>query len=140
MLDRVAVAAAVPGIDPRNRASRRGYAAADKGPASALLADAFALAPDTALALVDEATGEDVCAGTVVAILVGGRDGVVRQAVAGDGAWRLLAAAIAEGRTIGALPRDGETGAPDAALVCRPSPGFEAAWEGSVADLIGARR
>ena len=138
MLDRGAVAAAVPGIDRGNRASRRGYAAADEGPAPALLAHAFALAPDAVLALVDQATGEDDGRRDRFATLVVVRDGVVREAVAGDGAWRLLAAAIAEGRTIGALPRDGETGAPDAALVCRPSPGFEAAWEGSVAELLGA--
>ena len=138
MLDRGAVAAAVSSIDRANRASRRGYAAADEGPASALLAHAFALAPDAVLALVDQATGEDDGRRDRFAILVVVRDGVVREAVAGDGAWRLLAAAIAEGRTIGALPRDGETGAPDAALVCRPSPGFGAAWEGSVAELLGA--
>ena len=63
-------------------------------------------------------------------------DGGWREAGDGDGAWRALAAAIAEGRTIPALPRDGRadagtgsgTGQVDAALVCRPSPGFAELW------------
>ena len=138
MLDRGAVAAAVPGIDLGNRASRRGHAAAGEAPASARLAHAFALTSDAALVLVDEATGEDDGRRDRYAVLMVVRDGAVREAVAGDGAWRALAAVIAEGRTIGALPRDGQAGAPDAALVCRPSPGFGAAWEGSVAELLRA--
>ena len=63
-------------------------------------------------------------------------DGGWRQAVEGDGAWRALAAAIAEGRTIAALATDAPagtgpapgTGHVDAALVCRPSPGFAELW------------
>ena len=40
----------------------------------------------------------------------------------GDGAWRALAVAMAEGRTIAGLPPDGESrGRPTAALVCRPA-------------------
>ena len=67
------------------------------------------------------------------------RDGGWREAADGDGAWRALAAAIAEGRTIPALAADDRrragtrigAGQVDAALVCRPSPGF--------ADAVGRR-
>ncbi len=57
-----------------------------------------------------------------------GNDGL-RLAVEGDGTWRALAVAIAEGRTIPSLPREPEPGTPagtpgpvTAALVCRPAP------------------
>jgi len=56
------------------------------------------------------------------------RDGAVLEAAEGHGAWRALAAAIAEGRTIPALPREDQVGTPDAALVCRTSPGFADLW------------
>ena len=64
-------------------------------------------------------------------------DGGWREAGDGDGAWRALAAAIAEGRTIPALAADDappagvaarSAGQVDAALVCRPSPGFAELW------------
>ena len=49
----------------------------------------------------------------------------LREARPGDGAWRALAIAIAEGRTIGALPRGEEPAAsPTAVLVCRPAGGL----------------
>ena len=49
----------------------------------------------------------------------------LREARPGDGAWRALAIAIAEGRTIGALPRGEEPAAsPTAVLVCRPASGL----------------
>jgi maltose alpha-D-glucosyltransferase / alpha-amylase len=70
------------------------------------------------------------------------RDGVVREAGEGDGAWRALAAAIADGRTIPALARDAAGTPPgldgaqvEAALVCRPSPGFGEAWPGTPGDV-----
>ena len=94
--------------------------------------------------------------------------GTVREAAPGDGAWRALAVLIAEGRTIPALPREPasgpkgglpgaggpvangaaigapgangalETGRVEAALVCRPAPGFVATWTGTTADLAHA--
>ena len=60
--------------------------------------------------------------------------GGAREAADADGVWQALAAAIAEGRTIAGLARDGgavadaATGSADAALVCRPSPGFADVW------------
>ncbi len=105
-------------------------------PISARLAHAFLLAPDAALALVDLAVGEAGDGNArrdryAIPFVV--RRGSVREAVEGDGAWRALAVAIAEGHTIGALERVGETGAPDAALVCRPAPGFGPAWAADAA-------
>ncbi|MEO5883917.1 MAG: hypothetical protein ABIQ58_00155 [Candidatus Limnocylindrales bacterium] len=44
----------------------------------------------------------------------------LHEAVPGDGAWRMLAVAMAEGRTIPALPVDAD-GSIRAALVCRPA-------------------
>ena len=69
-------------------------------------------------------------------------DGGWREAAEDDGAWLALAVAIAEGRTVAALTRDGlpagaanagdsaagATGQVAAALVCRPSPGFADTW------------
>ncbi len=52
------------------------------------------------------------------------RDGVLREAAEGDGAWRALAAAIAGARSIAALVPAGSDDTPGAALVCRPSPGL----------------
>lgn len=103
-------------------------------PSSARLAHAFPLAADAALALVDVRSGERGERTDRYAIPFVLRDGVVREAVEGDGVWLRLAAAIAEGRTIGALSRSaaGGTATPadqvDAALVCRPSPGFVETW------------
>jgi maltose alpha-D-glucosyltransferase/alpha-amylase len=110
-------------------------------PSSARLAHAFPLAADAALALVDVRSGERGERSDRYAIPFVLRDGVVREAVDGEGVWLRLAAAIAEGRTIAALTRSGagpssasgagsgaSGGAVDAALVCRPSPGFAEAW------------
>jgi maltose alpha-D-glucosyltransferase / alpha-amylase len=103
-------------------------------PSSARLAHAFSLAPDAALALVDVRSGERGERTDRYAIPFVLRDGVAREAVEGDGAWRALAAAIGEGRTIGAMTRSGQaipgTGgsSPDAALVCRPAAGLADLW------------
>jgi trehalose synthase-fused probable maltokinase len=67
---------------------------------------------------------------------------VLREAHEGDGAWRALAAAIAEGRTIAALapgaPPVPGAGPVGAALVCRVSQGFAGAWEGDAASVAAA--
>ena len=50
----------------------------------------------------------------------------LREARPGQGAWRALAIAIAEGRTIAALPRgEDPAAAPTAVLVCRPASGLD---------------
>ena len=71
------------------------------------LAHAFPLGPDAALALVDVRVGERETAAARYLVPFVRRDGTVREAAEGDGAWRALAAAIAEGWTIPALGREG---------------------------------
>ena len=112
---------------------------------SARLAHAFALAPDAVLALVDVETGQQGVRTDRYAIPFVLRDGVVREAADGDGAWRALAAAIAGGLTIPGMTRDATSpatgtsgGRVDAALVCRPSPGFTDAWDGTVEEVGSA--
>jgi predicted trehalose synthase len=170
-LDRAAVAAAVRALDLGALAGRRWYASKGEAPTSARLAHAFALSDGAVLALVDLRVGEgpgriERYAVPFVAAGGSGRagdgdggDGDAREATEGDGAWRALAVAIAEGRTIPAMTRDGpgrERGAGpgsdggaghdagagnravDAALICRRSPGFAETWPGTVADLARA--
>ncbi len=138
---RTVIAAGVAALDLDDVATRRWYAGKGEVPTSAHLAHAFAVAPDAALALVDLRWGGRGERTDRYAIPFVVRDGVAHEAIEGDGAWRALAAAIAEGRTIPALARDG-SGTPavngtslDAALVCRPSPGFAEAWGGDPADV-----
>jgi maltose alpha-D-glucosyltransferase/alpha-amylase len=142
IFDRAALAAAVRELDLEDLASRRWYAAKGEVPSSARLAHGFLLAPDLALALVDVASGDRGEGGERYAIPFVVRDGAVREAAEGDGAWRALAVAIAEGRSIPAMARDGgaapATGQVDAALVCRPSPGFHDAWGGDASTLPSA--
>ena len=139
-LDRAAVAAAVRAIDLEDLASRRWFVAKGDVPSSARLAHAFALGPDAALALVDVSGGErgDRRDRYAIPFVVG--DGEVREAAEGGGAWRALAAAIGEGRTIPSMARDAGSaiGPVEAALVCRPSPGFVDLWPGPLADLATA--
>jgi trehalose synthase-fused probable maltokinase len=66
------------------------------------------------------------------------RDGVLAPAAEGDGVWRALAAAIADGRIIPAMAREGGEPTPgssgsqtEAALVCRAAAGFADAWGAS---------
>ena len=85
------------------------------------------LAPDTVLALVDVRSSERDARSEptdryLVAFVV--RDGGLREAAEGDGAWRALAVAIAAGRTFAALTGGGPGSTPDAVLVCRPSAGY----------------
>jgi trehalose synthase-fused probable maltokinase len=142
LLDIVAVSGAVRDLDLADLGTRRWYALGVGAPASARLAHAFALAPDVALALVDLETsppGERIDRYAIPFVL---RDGVVREAADGDGAWRALAAAIAGGHTIPAMTLDTASTAPgtssgqvDAALVCRPSPGFADVWQGAADEV-----
>jgi maltose alpha-D-glucosyltransferase / alpha-amylase len=144
-LDIAAVSTAVRDLDLADLASRRWYAARGEVPVSARLAHAFALGSDVVLALVDVVP--DTTAGRTdrYAIPFGLRDGVMCEAAGADGAWRALAAAIAGGWTIPAMTLDGRSAGPgtnggqvDAALVCRPSPGFADAWGASVDEVVSA--
>ena len=99
-IDRPSVAAAVRALDLDALADRRWYASKGERPSSARLAHAFALAPDAVLALVDLRAGERGEGTERYAVPFILRDGAVLEAAEGHGAWRALAAAIAEGRTI----------------------------------------
>lgn len=120
---------------------------------SAQLAHAFALGAGAALALVDLRVGERLERYSVPFVEEPGSGSPsVRPAAEGDRAWRALAVAIAEGRTIPAMPRaagsrspagtagSGATGAGpvEAALVCRPAAGFAGAWGFEPAALASA--
>lgn len=57
----------------------------------------------------------------------------LREAMPGDAAWQALAVAIADGRTIAALPRGEDPAAqPTAVLVCRPAAALEDLAPGGV--------
>jgi len=149
-VNRAAIAAAVRALDLAALAEERWFAAKGEVIGSARLAHAFALSPDAVLALVDLHTGGGDGEGIGhregrverYAIPFAVRpDGTLVKAEEGDGVWLALAVAIAEGRTIPALGRDPGDGASakgagaDAALVCRPSPGFHDLWPDGAADL-----
>jgi trehalose synthase-fused probable maltokinase len=141
-VSRAEVAAAVRALDPDDLAARRWYAHKGETPTGARLAHAFPLSDSAVLALVDlmpvrigagGATGRSER--YAIPFIRDAVSGAVREAVAADGAWRALAVAIAEGRTIAALPL-GDAGAGlDAALICRPAPGLVATWRGAMAQL-----
>jgi trehalose synthase-fused probable maltokinase len=141
ILDRAVVAAAVRALDLEALAQRRWFAAKGEAVSSARLAHAFALTATHALALVDLRVGEGSGRTERYAMaFVADADEVAgaREASETDGVWRALGAAIAEARTIPALPRQGGPATPnaeavDAALVCRPAAGFGAIWDGPAA-------
>lgn len=58
----------------------------------------------------------------------------LRQAAPGEGAWRAMAAAMAEGRTVPALRHDADDPIITAALVCRPGPAMPADGPGTERD------
>ncbi len=144
-LDRAAVAAAVRALDLESLARERWFASKGEPVSSARLAHAFALSGASALALVDLRVGEGAGRVERYAVAFTARaGGALAPATPGDGAWRALAVAMAEDRTIPALGRDpGSGGAArgsgmDAALVCRRSPGFADVWPEDPATLAGA--
>lgn len=136
-LDRDAVAAALAGLDRDAMAGARWFGAKGRGITGVTLDEAFVL----------DAQAGHVLAIATVALDDGGHDRYtialtgepLREAVPGDGAWRALALAMADGETIGAMPRaeaagsagsaradapaatPGAPGPVTAALVCRPA-------------------
>ena len=119
MLERDAIAAAVAGLDPTEVEAARWFAGKGRAIERIELDEAFVL----------DAAGPHVLAVVTILLLGGERQRYqvaltgdpLRPADPGDGTWRALAAAMADGRIVAALPlRDGAT--PRAALVCRPGP------------------
>ena len=100
------------------------------------------LSDSAVIALVDLRVGEgsDLQERYAIPFVRDPVSGTVREALEGDGAWRALAVAIAEGRTIPALPRDpgADPAHVEAVLICRPSPGLAASWGATPADLAVA--
>ncbi|HEX5826769.1 MAG TPA: hypothetical protein VFY23_04555, partial [Candidatus Limnocylindrales bacterium] len=150
-VERSAIAAAVRRLDLDALARERWYATKDEVPSSAALAHAFVLGPHAVLALVDlrlgergERTDRYVVPFTFIGLGEETAAGEWVPATEGDGAWGALAACIAEGRTIAAVANDRvapEAEAPGpaaAALVCRPSAGLGACWDGDPADVRAA--
>ncbi len=96
------------------------------------------------LALVDLTIGNPGDRGDradryAIAFSAAGDGGGLREAVEGDGAWRALASAIAEGRTIAAMTRDDDpTAGPAAALVCGASPGLATLWDAEARGSVAA--
>jgi maltose alpha-D-glucosyltransferase/alpha-amylase len=137
---REAITSAVRALDPGDLSGRRWYASKGEVPRAASLAHAFALSDVAVLALVDLRVGEGSGRLERYAVPFALEAGLAREAAAGDGAWRALAVAIAEGRTIPAMtaeassPVDG-AGTVEAALVCHPSPGLAALWPAATAEL-----
>jgi predicted trehalose synthase len=136
--DRAAVAAAVRTLD---------LSSATGVPGTGELAHAFPLPVEAGvlalLALVDVGGEGRPRARHAVPLVVS--DGAWRVAVPGDGAWRALALAIAEGRGIPALVDAPPPDMPDhpsppvaAALVCRAAPGFGETWDGGAPALADA--
>jgi trehalose synthase-fused probable maltokinase len=117
------VEAAVRAIDPADVAGARWYGGKGRAIARIRPAEAFDLAAGAVLAIADIEPVEGP-AGRYLLPLRAERAGL-RVAVEGDGTWRALAVAIAEGQTIPSLRRPvaagGVPGPVSAALVCRPA-------------------
>jgi len=130
-LARPAVAAAVSGIPHADLAVARWFGGKGRPIASVELAEAFELPGEGGyvLAVVDVAYARGSADRYLVPLVTERAE--LRLATEGDGTLRALAVAIAEGRTIPALPGDPEAssgeatatapGPVSAALVCRPA-------------------
>jgi trehalose synthase-fused probable maltokinase len=119
-MTRADVAAAVARLDRDAITAARWFGAKGRSIVAIDLDDAFVLdeQPPHVLAIATF-TLDDGAKQRYTLALTGG---TLREAAHGDGAWRALAVAMGEGRTIPALPRDPSdpTATPTAALVCRP--------------------
>ena len=119
MLDRSTVAAAIAGLDVPAIEGARWFGAKGRSVTAVALDEAFVLdgvAPHV-LAVVTTTIDDREWQRYQVALT----GDPLREARPGDGAWRALAAAMAGGEAIPALPIE-EGRAPRAALVCRPGP------------------
>jgi trehalose synthase-fused probable maltokinase len=126
------VRAAVERLDPADLAEERWFGAKGRPVDGLELVEAFDLNAEgsAVLAIVGVRTRKAITAR--YSVMLGGDAEDPGPATPGDGSWRTLAAAIAEGRTIPAIARPGPAGAADlgsgpvtAALVCRPARALE---------------
>jgi maltose alpha-D-glucosyltransferase/alpha-amylase len=121
------VASAVTGLDVASITTARWFGGKGRAIARVEAAEAFVLPGGAGSVLAIARIHYDRGAPDryVVPLARDGSDGTLRVAEAGDGVWRALAVAVAEGRTIPALvPAAEDAGPPgpvSAALVCRPA-------------------
>jgi len=138
--DRDTVETALRGLDRVSLAEARWYGAKGRAITAIDLDEAFVLDEAAPHVLAIVRVHGPGTAGTPAARYLFALTGTpLRLATPGDGAWRALATAMAQGRTIAALPVASDaagSGVPmpvTAALVCRPGrampPGVEAAGE-----------
>ena len=119
--------AAIRRLDPADIAAARWFGGKGREVRSIGLAEAFVLPGDRhTLAVADVAYDRGPADAYLFPLIADG--GGLRLAADGDGTFRALAVAIAEGRTIPSLPTAGAASADDsaagqvsAALVCRPA-------------------
>ena len=141
---RPAVEDAIRRIDPAGVASARWFGGKGRAIRSIELAEAFVLPGDGRHVLaVANVVSERVPAEAYLFPLVTDA-GALRPAAEGDGTFRALAGAIAEGRTIPALPSIPEgaaepapSGPVTAALVCRPASSLRDLEPGGAPSLNG---
>jgi maltose alpha-D-glucosyltransferase / alpha-amylase len=117
-----AVEDAIRGIDQAGVASARWFGGKGRAIGSIELAEAFVLPGDgrRVLAVANVVYQRGPAEAYLFPLVADA--GALRQAAEGDGTLRALAGAIAEGRTIAALPSTPEpAGEVTAALVCRPA-------------------
>jgi maltose alpha-D-glucosyltransferase / alpha-amylase len=118
------VESAVRRLDSAAIATARWYGGKGREIARIVPAEAFDLGAGAVLAVVDV---EQAGGGTGRYLLpLRANGGGLRAATEGDGTWRALSVAVAEGRTVPSLRRpaspNGAPGPVSAALVCRPAP------------------
>jgi maltose alpha-D-glucosyltransferase/alpha-amylase len=117
------VEAAVRGVEPADVAGARWYGGKGRAIERIAPAEAFDLGAGAVLAIVDIEPADGPAGRYLIPLRAEG--GELRQAVEGDGTWRALAVAVAEGRTVPSLRRPatliGAPGQVAAALVCRPA-------------------
>jgi trehalose synthase-fused probable maltokinase len=135
------VAAFVAALPREPIETARWYGAKGRPIESLALAEAFDLGGGAVLAIVDvaEAGGG---ARRYSLPLRHDPDGSMAVAIDGDGTWRSLATAIAEGRTVAAVPKrarvPGTPGPVSAALVCRPASALPALAPGGAGEIAAA--
>jgi len=134
---RAAAEAALGRLDRDAVAAERWFAAKGRTIVSIGLEDAFELDTAAPHVLAVARLGLDDGSAQAYTFALTGRP--LRPAEPGDGAWRALAVAMADGRAIGAIPPDGAAGAtPTAALVCRPGPAMTATMARATERALGA--
>jgi len=133
------VGAALDGLDPGQVAAARWFGGKGRPVDRIAPVEAFDLGAGAGLAIAD--VGERGGPAGRYLLPLTREAGRVRIAVEGDGVWRALAVAIAEGRTVPAVPRGAPTdrapGPVTAALVCRPAAGLRSLARGGAPEVAG---